>query len=136
MRPCLRLLGFMFASFFLLTGFGKPRSRVAVEPKLDAKTLTMRFVVQPDEGIAVNSDGPWLLSITKVEGLKLEMKDGKFESKAYDEKIPGFEVKAETLPDAKEVKVDYTMRAFVCTADKKQCYQDQHKGTYTWNAKS
>lgn len=131
-----RTLSLALVSFFFLTGFGKPRSAVETEAVKEGNTLAMRFLIKPIPGIAVNPDGPWLLTLSNPEGLKLELKDGKFESKTLDQKLPGFSVKAEALPQAKQAKVDYVMRAFVCTEDKKQCYQDTHKGSLSWSEKS
>lgn len=132
----IRQLSLACISFFLLSGFGKPRSSVATEAKKEGQTLAMKFLIKPIPGMAVNPEGPWLLTLSNPEGLKLELKDGKFENKVLEEKLPGFSVNAETLPNAKQAKVDYVMRAFVCTEDKKQCYQDSHKGSLTWNEKS
>ncbi len=132
----IRQLSFACLSFFFLSGFGKPRSSVATEAKKEGQTLSMKFLIKPISGIAVNPEGPWLLTLSNPEGIKLDMKDGKFESKTLDEKLPGFAVSAETLADAKAAKVDYVMRAFVCTEDKKHCYQDTHKGSLSWNEKT
>jgi len=119
-------------SFFFLTGFGQKHSSVEAQSTAKDKAIELEFKIKPDQGMQISKDGPWTLQLVNTQGLKLQTKDGKFESKTFDEGLPGFKVKAELDGAATGGKVDYTMKAFVCTNDKKHCYPQLHKGSLEW----
>ena len=61
------------------------------------------------------------------------MKEGKFESKSYDENLPGFIIKTTAKDSVKSGAFKYKMKAFVCTEDKKRCYPQSHSGEVKWS---
>lgn len=132
MRNKLASLALAGASFFFLTGFGEKHSSVEAQSAPKDKTVELQFKVKPDQGMQISKEAPWTLQLVNTQGLKLETKDGKFETKSFDEALPGFLVKAELEGAAVTGKVDYTIRAFVCTNDKKHCYPQLHKGSLEW----
>ncbi len=125
----------LLASFTFLTGFGEKHSKVVTQVKQLEKSIEFKFTVEPDPGHSISKDGPWTLQLSKTDGLNLELKNGNYENKNFDEKLPGFTLQAPWNPKAKSGKVDYTIRAFVCTNDKKHCYPQLHKGSVDWAVK-
>lgn len=119
-------------SFAFLTGFGAKHSTVEPTAKVVGDQLEVEFMVKPNAGMMITHEGPWSVTIVQAPGLKLEMKDGKYVNKAYDDKVPGFKVVAPLDGKVSSGKVDYELRAFVCTVDKKQCFPQQHKGSFDW----
>lgn len=132
MRKQLGSIALAFTSFFFLTGFGAKHSSVEAQSSVKDKAVELQFKIKPDQGMQISKDGPWTLQLVNTQGLKLDTKDGKFETKTFDESLPGFTVKAELEGAAATGKVDYTMKAFVCTTDKKHCYPQLHKGSLEW----
>lgn len=120
------------SSFFFLTGFGQKHSSVETQSAVKEKGVELEFKIKPNKGMQISKDGPWSLQLVNTKGLKLETKDGKFETKTFDEALPGFKVKAELDGAAPTGKVEYTMKAFVCSDDKKHCYPQLHKGSLVW----
>lgn len=119
-------------SFFFLSGFGIKHSSVESKAKVVGDNLEIELVVKPNEGMMLTPEGPWSVTFTQAPGLKLDSKDGKYVNKTFDEKIPGFKVVAPIDGKAASGKIDYDLRAFVCTTDKKQCFPQQHKGSFDW----
>lgn len=132
----LKSIGFASFSFFLLSGFGAKHSTLEALATPEGNKLVLKFVVKPNADMMVTKEGPWSVTLTETKGLKLELKDGKFQSKELNESIPGFEVKTEAEAGSTSGKVDYVVRAFVCSTDKKHCYPQQHKGSLNWSLKS
>lgn len=132
MQKTLKALALTGISFFLLSGFGAKHSSVEAKSAAQGKALTFTFTVKPDADMKITREGPWSVTLTDTKGLKLDLKDGKFTTKELNEAIPGFEVKTEAEPGVKSGKVNYTVKAFVCSADKKHCYPQEHKGTLDW----
>lgn len=136
MRKQLTAAALLSASFFFLTASkDKLHSEVTAQSSVKGKTVELDFKVQISEAhnkeIQI-SEGPWRLELVNAQGLKLETKDGKFETKAFDQSFPGFKVKAEIDGAATAGKVDYTLKAFVCKTDKTRCFPETHKGTLEW----
>lgn len=129
----MRSLSFTGLSFFFLTGFGEKHSTVETASTSQAQSIELKFKVVPDTGMQISKEAPWTLQLSNTQGLKLELKEGKFESKSFDETLPGFLIKTGTDGAVKAGKLDYTIRAFVCTLDKKHCYPQLHKGSLDWN---
>ncbi|MDQ3231506.1 MAG: hypothetical protein M3Q07_06760 [Pseudobdellovibrionaceae bacterium] len=135
---------FLSSSFFLLTGYGVKHSEVKAQSSVKDKSVELEFKIKLlNEGkktdkeadqkeVQISKEGPWTLELVNTQGLKLETKDGKFISKTFDEKLPGFTVKAGLDGATPSGKVDYMMRAFVCTTDKKTCYTERHTGSLEW----
>lgn len=119
-------------SFGFLTGFGVKHSSVEPKTKVVGDTLEIELLVKPDAGMKLTPEGPWSVTFTQAPGLKLEMKDGKYVNKAFDEKLPGFKLTAPIESKVSSGKVEYDLKAFVCTEDKKQCFPQQHKGSFDW----
>jgi hypothetical protein len=134
MMRLLPSLGFLGLSFFLLTGFGGKHSTVETKAQVVGSNLELQVLVKPNPGMMVTKEGPWSLTLTSAPGLKLELKDGKYETKEFVESLPGFTVKAPV--EAEQGKLEYTVRAFVCTTDKKHCYPQMHKGSVDWAKKA
>ncbi len=128
------LKGLVFATFcfLLLNAFGAKHSKVETKVNASAQQLEIEVIVKPDPGMMLTQEGPWQLTLSNTQGLKLETKDGKFVSKDFQESIPGFKVQAPLEANAQAGKLDYTVKAFVCTVDKKQCFPQQHKGSIEW----
>jgi hypothetical protein len=119
-------------SLAFLSGFGAKQSSVEPKTKVVDDRLEIELSVKPNPGMKLTPEGPWSVTFIEAPGLKLEMKDGKFVSKAFDESIPGFKIVAPIEGQATSGRIDYELRAFVCTEDKKQCFPQQHKGTINW----
>lgn len=134
MRKLLGSALLLSGSFFFLNGFGTPKySGVETQSSVKGKTAELEFKVTYDKTkIDISKEGNWTLYLTNTQGLKLDTKEGKFESKAFDEKLPGFKVKADLEGAATSGKVDFTLKAFVCKLDKTQCFPETHKGTLEW----
>ncbi|RZA23734.1 MAG: hypothetical protein EOP10_11930 [Proteobacteria bacterium] len=127
-----KLFALSAISFALLTGFGPKHSSVEPKTKVVGDQLEIELLVKPNPGMKLTPEGPWSVTFTQAPGLKLDMKDGKFVDKTFDEKIPGFKILAPIDGKATAGKIDYDLRAFVCTEDKKQCFPQQHKGSFDW----
>ncbi len=132
MRQKLASIALAGLSFFFLTGFGEKHSSVEAVSGYKDKSVELQFKVKPDAGMKISKEGPWTLQLTNTQGLKLETKEGKFESKSFDENLPGFILRVPSDETVKAGKVDYTIKAFVCTEDKKHCYPQLHKGSLDW----
>ncbi|MBC7659222.1 MAG: hypothetical protein H7249_05890 [Chitinophagaceae bacterium] len=130
MKKLIVLLSVLSSS--ALFGFGEKHSSVETKTHVIGQNLEIEVLVKPDAGLHVTKDGPWSVTFTKAPGLNLEMKDGKYVSKSFDEKIPGFKVLAPIDSAAKSGTIAYEVRAFICTDDKKQCYPQQLSGTIAW----
>jgi hypothetical protein len=130
MRRQLASIALASASFFFLTGFGEKHSSVEAQSSAKDKGVELQFKVKPDAGMQISKEAPWTLQLVNTQGLKLETKEGKFETKTFDEALPGFTVKADA--EGASGKVDYVIKAFVCTTDKKHCYPQMHKGSLEW----
>lgn len=83
--------------------------------------------VAPDQGLVVNTDGPWKLAAKNPTGATLSQ--AVWDKAAFDSKLPGFAVTVDCT--AKKASFDYQIMAFVCTKDKKLCYFDRHEGRYS-----
>lgn len=132
MKQMIRGLAFATFSFFALTAFGDKHSKVETKAVPGAEGVELNFLVKPDSGFHLTTDAPWQLTLNNVKGLKLETKDGKFSTNTFDEKLPGFKIKAPVEAGINSGSIDYTVKAFICTDDKKQCYPQFHKGTIDW----
>lgn len=129
-----QILGLAFAafSFFTLSAFGDKHSKVETKAVANAQELELDILVKADSGYQLTADAPWLLTLNNVKGLKLTTKDGKFSTNTFDEKLPGFKVKAPLESGVNAGSIEYSVKAFICTDDKKQCYPQFHKGTIDW----
>ena len=134
MKNTFRGLAFALSCFVTLdaSAFGDKHSSVETKAVANASDLQLEFSVKADSGYKLTLDAPWQLTLNNVNGLKLETKDGKFSTSNFDEKLPGFKVTAPLDASVKSGKIEYSMKAFVCTEDKKQCYPQFHKGTIDW----
>lgn len=122
----------------LLTGFGEPKNsklEVQLSPTAAARAVEATFKVIPLKGKHVTDEGPWSLTLTKLDGLDLPAKDGQAILKDYDLKLPGFKLSAKAKPGAKSGELTYKLKAFVCEDDKSRCYAETHQGTLKWAAK-
>ncbi len=128
----LGLLRLSVVSFAALTAFGEKHSQVETKTSVVGSNLEIEVKVQPDADMVISKDAPWQIAFTQAPGLKLELKDGKYVSKTFDEKLPGFRITAPLDGQAKAGRIDYEVKAFVCTSDKKQCFPQQHKGSIDW----
>ncbi len=128
----LRALALSAISFAFLCGFGEKHSSVETKTSVKGDQLTVDVLVKPDPGMHLTKDGPWSLTLTDTKGLKLEAKDGKYVTKSFDESLPGFQVQAPIEAGVSSGHVNYDIKAFVCTEDKKQCFPQQHKGSFDW----
>lgn len=126
------LVLFAALSSSTLFGFGEKHSQVETKTVVVGQNLEIEVLVKPDADMVISRDAPWQMVFTQAPGLKLEMQDGKFVSKAFDEHLPGFKVSAPIAADSKSGRIDYDIKAFVCTKDKKQCFPQQHKGSIDW----
>ncbi|WP_141735842.1 hypothetical protein [Oligoflexus tunisiensis] len=131
MRKQLTSAALLTTSFFFLTGFAK-KSDVAAQSSVKDKTVELEFKIVPNKDMVISKDGHWNIQLTNTQGLKLETKNGIYESKGFDENLPGFKIKAELDGAATAGKVDYTMKAFVCDINKTQCFPQVHKGSLEW----
>lgn len=125
------MLGFFWS---ILSGFGSEHSSVETKAAYDKKqsSLTMTFIVKPNKGMKIAPEGPWSLSLEKTGELKLESDQEKFETKTFDESIPGFRVNAKVIEGKKSGSVAYKIRAFICTEDKTRCYPQALEGKLDW----
>jgi hypothetical protein len=136
MRTHAHALLFAATSFFFLSAFGGKHSTVETQTKLDGAKLSIDFLVKPNKGMKITKEGPWSITLTQVQGLQLDLTEGKYTTKVFDEKLPGFSMSSALDPKVPEVKAEDSIKAFVCTEDKKHCYPQQHKGTFSWKKPS
>ncbi|HYX39519.1 MAG TPA: hypothetical protein VE954_40995 [Oligoflexus sp.] len=140
MRKQLGSVALLASSFFFLTGMGVKHSEVKAQSSVKGKTVELAFKIKllneekksEKDYVQISREGPWTLELINTKGLKLETKEGKFTTLTFDDSLPGFKVKAELDGAAPAGKVDYMVRAFVCTTDKKTCYTERHKGSLDW----
>ncbi|NRA63720.1 MAG: hypothetical protein HRU19_04510 [Pseudobacteriovorax sp.] len=127
----LLVVGLAFMASVALS-FGSNHS--TLDSKSDVKPngdVSLTFKIAANKGMQLTHQAPWSISFETMDGLEIEgAKDGKYTSKAYDDALPGFTVKAKAK--AQSGKVSYKMRAFVCTEDKSRCFPQTHKGELTW----
>jgi len=83
-----------------------------------------QFQVRANEGLSVSVDAPWNLKISEISGIKFQRTQ--FEKKDFDPSLPGFE--AESQKSEGPIKFVYSLTAFICLADKTQCYREVLKG--------
>jgi hypothetical protein len=88
------------------------RSKVEVKQEKDK----INFKVIPNEGLIINPDGPWSLRLKNGD------KENKWDKKSFDLNTASISV-----PKSIDKFSEFTLVAFVCTADKKKCYRDVHK---------
>lgn len=92
-----------------------------------AKERVFKVHVKPNDGLVVNMDGPWSLTVKNPKGVtiaKPTLAKGDF-----DKSIPGFKLPVSC--NAAKGSFDYQIMAFVCTKDKKLCYFDRHEGSHS-----
>lgn len=97
------------------------------ESKGATKERVFKVHVKPNDGLVVNMDGPWSLTVKNPKGVtiaKPTLAKGDF-----DKSIPGFKLPVSC--DAAKGSFDYQIMAFVCTKDKKLCYFDRHEGSHS-----
>ncbi len=126
------LAGFLWLS---LSGFGSEHSSATAQSSYDKanQSLSITFTVKANEGMKITPEGPWSLSIKDANGLSFTKAQGQsFESKAFDESIPGFRVQAKVNEGSKSGTMSYKIRAFICTEDKTRCYPQTLDGTHEW----
>lgn len=92
------------------------------------KTKNVKVKVVPDNGLVVNTDGPWKLMAKNPKGLKLAKTS--WTKADFDSKMPGFTM-AVSCDGSAGASFDYQLMAFVCTKDKKLCYFDRHEGKHS-----
>lgn len=112
-------------------GFMKPEhSRLEVQSHGSKSSLDLMFIIVPNSGIKVTTEGPWQLTLTKIEGLDLPAKEGKtvYKMSQFNPKIPGFSIHTQARHD--RISFDYRLKSFVCTEDKSRCYPEIHQGHY------
>lgn len=117
----------------MLFAFGSKHSTLDASHSKKDGEVVFQFKIKANDGMQLTHQAPWSVSFDQAKdlGLKVDEK-GKFTSKSYDEKLPGFTVKAK--PTAKSGTFNYKVKAFVCTLDKKRCYPQTHKGTINWKS--
>lgn len=137
------ILPIFMGATMLLCGFLEPKHSKLADPKVvvgkDSK-LSVTFKIIPNAGMKLaDSQGaakaPWELTIEPAEsfGLKPNKKATKYQTKAFNKEIGGFQLQGTDLPKGKKVK--YRLKAFVCTKvvdENSQCYPEIYKGTLSW----
>jgi hypothetical protein len=134
MRKKLATAALLSTSFFFLTGSFAVKSKVETQSTVKEGAVEFEFKVVPlnAKEVMISKEGNWRLQLVNTEGLKLKTENGKFETKSFDEALPGFKVKADLDGAAPSGKVDYILNAFVCNTDKSQCFPQIHKGSLEW----
>lgn len=116
--------------FFMAFALGDPKhSTVDISHKKTGKgQLVVTFKVIPKPGMVANMEKttPWQLVLKEVSGLKTANGDVTWDANKLDKSLPGYRITLEPL--APNVKAKYELKAFVCTADKKRCYPEIHRG--------
>ncbi|MGE0172005.1 MAG: hypothetical protein AB7T49_04440 [Oligoflexales bacterium] len=130
----MKLLPLVILAALQLALFEPVHSKLTATSKVsdDKKTLILEFKIEPNKGIQITKDGPWKLTLTQPAALGLKDTNGTFESKDFDNKIPGFQVSATPAIGSKG-STEYTVNSFVCTDDKKRCFPEIHKGKLDWS---
>ena len=122
--PCLAYLNLLFATDSMAFDLhSKVVTKASAIPNLD-----IELVIQPDENMKINQDGPWKLEISNLE--KANAAKTKLVKEDMNFSLPGFKL---SLNGAQAGgKCDYKLTAFVCTKDKSQCFRDVHTGSLKW----
>lgn len=84
----------------------------------------LTFQVEAFEGLALSFDAPWALKLKPGQGS--ELKATQLSRKDFETSIPGFKV--ESLKKSSQLQFDYDLTAFICLADKTQCFREVLKG--------
>jgi hypothetical protein len=98
----------------------------------DSGTYNFTIKIGLKDGIALNVDAPWKLTIKAHEGLTLDKTESV--AKDFDPKLPGFKFQSTDKPTATKGKVDFTLVAFICTKDKTRCFREVHDGSINWGS--
>jgi len=101
----------------------------------DAKEFTFNFIVKPLDGHIIVPEGHWKITINEANHLSFATQADQaiaYTSNLFDEKIPGFQVKAKVGDGHKAGSFSYEVRAFVCKEDKSQCFPRTVKGETNW----
>lgn len=97
------------------------------------KKLKLTFKVTTEKGIKANQEGPWELSLSETDGLKLDGDGGKGSFKNVDFSLPGFQISASPTSEKKSGKLKFKLRSFICTDDKTRCFMEVHNGELPWD---
>lgn len=97
------------------------------------KKLKIGFKVITEKGIKANQEGPWELTLTETDGLKLDGDNGKGSFKNVDFSLPGFQITATPTSEKKSGKLKFKLRSFICTDDKTRCFMEVHNGEMPWD---
>jgi hypothetical protein len=100
------------------------------------QTLTIDFKVIADKGHALTPEAPWKLTVTGAKDLVTPDAKGEYSVKGLNQSLPGLSLTSNKLAAGKaEGKLSYTVKAFICTLDKSNCYPETYKGEYQWQYK-
>lgn len=97
-------------------------------------TVDVTVQVKPHEALAANFNGPWMLEIKEAGSMVLPQ--NKWTRADLNESLPGFQWQATVPSGESSGKLTYRLVSFICTADKKVCYRDVHKGDLSWQRDS
>lgn len=117
-----------------LTGITSPlsadekslHSSLAITQKRQGKTVELRFLPKANSGYLLNLDAPWQLEMPACDGF---LSHKKTLGKSSFAPQTGEVVVVASSNGTVKTPCAYTLRAFMCTNDKKQCFRDEHKGT-------
>lgn len=132
-----RMLLFSFllshGGFFLISEQGvageSPNAKVEVIQENNAGTTNLVFKVVPQNGLIINEEGPWMLQLSGSAELSKKIAKLKYPKSDFDFKVPGVKLSYSSSSKLEE-EVDYSLTAFVCTADKARCYREVLKGKH------
>lgn len=85
----------------------------------------LTFQIQANEGLALSFDAPWSLKLKP--GLGTEFKTNHLSRRDFETSLPGFKV--ETIKNFSKMQFEYDLTAFICLADKSQCFREVLTGT-------
>ena len=104
--------------------------------EISAKTLKenkveLTFVTKAADGLVINHDGPWKLTVSDSGSIKLDKSE--FKKEDWNEKNASFTAVGVTGAK-KNSDIKYKMITFVCTKDKSQCFREVLDGqsSVTW----
>ena len=116
-----------------LMAFGEKHSDVTITTKKQDQKLEVEFKIEAHDNYLITLEAPWSIELSNPKGLSFSNKEKVFKSKNMVSELPGFKEKVLLIEGAKESSFDYKIKAFVCTRDKKRCFPQSLKGTYTIN---
>jgi hypothetical protein len=102
---------------------------VEVVQEAQGEKVALTFKVVPQNNLVVNDEGPWALNLAPSQDFAKKIEKVKYTKSDFDFKIPGIKIAIPT-PEKAQEDLEYSLTAFICTADKTRCYREVIKAKH------